>query len=95
MTRLSIRKGIMETIEGRLLTARDISKALGIGEKDVIEHLVHVRRTVGRKRFVLEPPECLRCGFVFRKRERLKTPGRCPLCRSEEITEARYGIMEE
>lgn len=33
------------------------------------------------------------CGFTFRKRERLSTPSRCPVCRSEEITETRYGIL--
>lgn len=45
-------------------------------------------------RFVVEPSECLKCGFVFKKRDRLKTPGKCPVCKSEEITETRYGVAE-
>ncbi len=88
----SIRMRIMEAIEGEPLTARDISKVVGTSEREVLEHLEHVRRSVGRNSFVIVPPECKRCGFVFTKRERLKTPGRCPLCRSEVISEARYGI---
>ena len=45
----------------------------------------------GPVRLVTTPPECLACGFSFRKRrrERFSTPGRCPVCRSERIAPAR------
>lgn len=95
---LTVRKMIAEILKGGMFTAKDISKAAGIREKEVLEHLPHIARTThggGGKRFVVEPSVCLSCGFVFRKRERLKTPGRCPVCRSEEITETRFGITEE
>ncbi len=49
----------------------------------------------GGLRFVVEQSNCLSCGFEFRKRERLKTPSRCPICSSEEITEMRFGIIKE
>lgn len=82
-----------------MLTTKDISKAVGIKEKDVIDHLPHVAKSLSKARadmsgrFVIEPARCLDCGFVFRKRERLKNPGKCPICNSEGITEARYGII--
>lgn len=91
----------MEAVRGKMLTARDISRAVGIREKEVLEHLPHVARTVGSSkealtvRFVVQPSECVSCGFVFKKRDRLKTPSRCPVCRSEEITEMRFGIIEK
>lgn len=90
---------IIEVLRTGMLTARDISQAVGIKEKDVIEHLPHVAKSVrhsgsGEERFVVEPSECLNCAFVFKKRERLRTPGKCPVCRSEEITETRYGVVE-
>lgn len=89
----------MDALRGRMLTAREVSKAIGISEKEVIEHLPHVEKTVNRSgasasRFLVNPSECLSCGFIFRKRDRLKTPGKCPVCKSEEITETRYGIVE-
>lgn len=93
---LTIRQQITEALKGGMLTAKDISKAVGIKEKDALEHLPHVARSIPQDsgyRLVVEPSECLSCGFVFRKRERLKTPSKCPVCRSEEITEMRFGII--
>lgn len=77
------------------MSAKDISKAVSIMEKEVAGHLSHIGRSLsaaGNARLVVEPSECLKCGFVFKKRERLKTPSRCPVCKSEEITETRFKI---
>lgn len=94
---LTARQSIIEAISGRKLTSKEISGAVGIREKDVLEHLDHISRSFHKGRpdgrvFVVEPSECLDCGFVFRKRERLRTPSRCPVCKSEGITETRFGI---
>jgi len=68
-------------------------------EKEVQGHLAHIARSVaaagGPERFVVEPSSCINCGFVFKKRDRLKTPSRCPICASEEITETRFKITQE
>ena len=75
------------------MTAKDISREVGIKEKEVGAHLAHIARSLhGSGRFVMEPSMCLNCGFIFKKRERMRTPGRCPKCRSEEISETRYGV---
>lgn len=98
---LTARQKIIDILKGAALTARDISRAVGLKEKDVLEHLPHVAKTVsaGKEaasaRFVVTPSECVSCGFVFKKRDRLKTPSRCPVCRSEEITEMKFGIVME
>lgn len=90
----------MDAVKGMMLTAKDISKIVGLKEKEVLTHLPHVAKTVNSSkeasaRFVVQPSECVSCGFVFKKRERLKTPSRCPVCRSEEITEMRFGIIDD
>lgn len=93
---LTDRQRITEALKGGMLTAKDISRAAGISEKDVLGHLPHIHRSAlggeDGSAFVVEPSECLSCGFVFKKRERLRTPSRCPVCRSEKITETRFGI---
>lgn len=95
---LTVRQKIAEALNGAFLTAREISQAVGIREKEVLDHLPHVARSASsgpdRARFVIQPSSCLSCGFVFRKRERLNTPSRCPVCASEEITGTRYGILK-
>jgi len=46
----------------------------------------------GAYRLVVVPAQCERCGFAFRKRGRLKRPGKCPLCRSESVQEPLFSV---
>lgn len=74
-------------------TARDISRRLGIREREVYEHLPHVEKSLGNDtKLIAQPARCLDCGFVFRKRTRFTTPGKCPVCRSEAIVPPVYGM---
>lgn len=90
----TVRREIFSALKGRPLSAREISAAVHIPEKEVYGHLEHIRKTVSKKELtlVINPAECLKCGFVFRKRERLTKPGRCPVCRSELIQEPLFSI---
>jgi len=76
------------------VSAGEISSALGIGEKEVYGHLEHIRRSIhaGGGVLVVTPAACRACGFVFAKREKLKPPGRCPVCRSEAISDPLFHI---
>ena len=71
-------------------TARDLSRRVGIAERDVAEHLRHLERSVRRsgERLVVEPSVCLSCGFTFthRERHRYTRPGRCPGCHGRRIS---------
>ena len=85
----------MELLTGRMLSSRQLAALVGIRERQVEEHLIHIVKSVGRdrsRRFVLEPSECQDCGFVLKDRSRLTRPSRCPQCRSENTTAPRYGI---
>jgi predicted Zn-ribbon and HTH transcriptional regulator len=68
-------------------TARDLSVAVGIREKDVAEHLAHLARSLAHEgeRLVVEPASCIACGYRFSERSRLSRPGACPRCRSTRI----------
>lgn len=68
---------------------------VGISERQVEDHLGHIVKSVAHDRslrFVLEPPACTECDFIFRERSRITRPSRCPKCRSEAISEPRYSI---
>jgi transcriptional regulator len=91
---LTLRKGIAQALEEEALDLREISRRFRIREKEALDHLQHVARSVEpEKRFIMEPPSCNVCGFSFKKRTRLNTPGRCPLCRSESINPPRFQII--
>jgi transcriptional regulator len=87
----TLRHEIIALLGAETLTTREISELVGISEKEVLEHLEHVRIAL-HGGLVMTPALCMACGFTFRKRERLKGPGRCPVCKSEHIAEPRFSI---
>jgi predicted Zn-ribbon and HTH transcriptional regulator len=83
----TIRSALRRALAEGPATARDLSSAIGIREKDVAEHLEHLARTLAREgaRLVVEPASCMACGYQFSDRARLTRPGSCPSCRSPRI----------
>ncbi len=93
----TIRRQIIAMLKAGMISAKDISSEVRISEKEVYEHLDHIRRTLnkGDRRFELIPAECAKCGFIFSKRDRLKKPGRCPVCKAELIREPLFSIEHD
>ena len=92
--RETIRKRIASVLDSVPMSAKDISVEVGISEKEVYGHLEHIRKTLNRREriFTVTPAACRQCGFVFRKREKLRKPGRCPVCQSEKIDEPIFSV---
>ncbi|MCG6905202.1 MAG: transcriptional regulator [Desulfobacteraceae bacterium] len=90
----TIRQALVELLSGEPLSARELSRILGIREKEVCEHLVHIGRTAGarRQKLLTLPFACLDCGFVFRDRKRFTRPGKCPRCRGTHIEVPRFQL---
>ena len=89
------RQRMIDLLIGTRLATHQLAQMLGIPERQVEEHLTHVAKTIARdktRKFILDPARCQDCDFVFRDRQRLTRPSRCPHCRSEGITAPRYGI---
>lgn len=95
MEALSLRRRIIALLSKKEMDARDLSQELGLKEKEIYEHLVHVERSVAasRGRFVITPSQCLLCGYVFEDRRRLTRPGRCPQCRRSKIQNPSFRIL--
>jgi len=90
---LTLRQAIRELLLEQPLSALELSRRLGLPEKEILEHLAHLARAPGPGlEFVLEPAVCKLCGFVFAKRERLTTPSRCPRCRGQSLRRPRYHL---
>jgi len=88
----TVRRSILALLENGPCTALELSVAVRRPEKDVLDHLEHLRKSLrpGNRRLVVSPAKCRECGFVFRKRERVKSPGRCPLCKGEAISDPAF-----
>ena len=90
----TLRREIIETLQGHAVSAKEISAIVGIREKDVDGHLEHIQRSMHNygRILLITPAECKMCGFIFRKRKRFNKPGKCPVCRSESIAEPLFSI---
>lgn len=89
----TFRKEIAEALAREAMDLREISQRFRLREKEVLDHLPHIAKSVYPKKLRMEPPVCLQCGFGFKKRERLSVPSRCPICKSESISPPRYRIL--
>jgi predicted Zn-ribbon and HTH transcriptional regulator len=83
----TIRKYITALLEQETLSAKDLSQYMRIPQKDISDHLEHIRKTLNKnnQRLVIIPAQCEKCGFVYKKRDRFSKPGKCPVCRSSLI----------
>jgi len=83
----TLRQSILDCLEQGPVTARELSALVRIREKDVAPHLEHLEKSLRRsgKHLVIEPAECLQCGFRFEKRRRFTKPSACPRCRCQRI----------
>ena len=84
----TVRQRIAEALREGPATAKDLSRQVGISEHEVAGHLEHLARSLRARgeKLLMQPPECLDCGFAFPGRERTTRPSRCPRCRSRRLT---------
>jgi predicted Zn-ribbon and HTH transcriptional regulator len=71
-----------------------LSQVVGRPEREVAEHLAHLERSLRHsdEELLVEPAQCLSCGFVFEERRRKSKPGSCPGCRNPRITRPLFSI---
>jgi hypothetical protein len=91
----TLRQWIVSLLSDQEMDVRDLSQELGLKEREIYEHLVHVERSVAasRGRFVITPSQCLLCGYVFEDRRRLTRPSRCPQCRRSKLQNPSFRIL--
>ena len=70
------RQDMLTLLAGRSLDSKDISRELSITEKEVFEHLAHISRgsRAGNYTLIVDPYQCLSCGFAFKDRKKLSKP---------------------
>ncbi len=90
----TIRQQIVELLLDEEMDARDLSREVGVKEKEVYDHLNHIARSMAAKgkQLNIHPSECLNCGYVFKDRTRFTRPGRCPRCRESRLINPSFKI---
>jgi predicted Zn-ribbon and HTH transcriptional regulator len=103
----TVRQDIALALRAGPATARDLSKAVGASEKQVLDHLEHLAKSLRARGGELAitpaecrgrdgqlPAECLDCGFVFSRREKPARPSRCAKCHGGRLTLPEFAIRE-
>ena len=79
---VTIRQEILRLLEDDQLTVSDLSGIIGKTEKELYDHLAHLLVSGS---LTIIPAECLKCGYVFENRKKVKKPGKCPDCKGTYI----------
>ncbi|MEJ2673161.1 MAG: transcriptional regulator [Deltaproteobacteria bacterium] len=90
------RQAMKELLAEQPRSSLELSQLLSLPEKEVLEHLSHLARAPGAgAHFQIIPAVCRHCGFVFKKRQRLNRPSRCPICQHESISRPRFALAKK
>lgn len=83
----TLRQNLMRLLYGSPKDIWSLSQALGIKEKEALEHLPHIAKSAAARgaKLIIQPAVCRSCGFEFKDRRRLSPPGRCPRCKQSRI----------
>jgi predicted Zn-ribbon and HTH transcriptional regulator len=87
------RKRILEALEANPMAAEEIATLVEAKVKTVLRDLEHIKlslRNQGKGLYV-EPPFCHSCGELI-KVYKVKNVRKCPKCRSENISKAKFFI---
>ena len=95
--KMTIRQRIQLELEIGFLSCRELSQLVHQSEKEVRDHLEHLRLSLRQqeKNLIIDPPVCRKCGFVFEQRSRLAKPGKCPTCRHTGIEPPFFSIVDK
>lgn len=92
----TVRESLQRALREGPATLQELSGAVRIAEKQLLDHLEHLARSLASQGqpLQIEPSRCLACGFLFDARKRLGKPSRCPQCKSTRISQPKFSIGE-
>jgi predicted Zn-ribbon and HTH transcriptional regulator len=88
----TIRQAVIRWLEIEERSIGDLSKEIGNSEREIIAHLEQIAQTQALR---IIPVECLRCGFIFRLRKRIKKPSKCPECKNTYLEEPLFSMKTD
>ncbi len=95
MVEYTRRQRLTEDLKNGWINIRALSMIYKFPEKVIADDIEHIKKSIShRGKLMLKPAECINCGFVFKEREKIKSPSRCPKCKSERIKEGMVMLVE-
>ena len=86
---------MIELLEKEPWTLMSLAGFFGVPLKVIEDDISHIEKSVASSyKFKITSPDCEACGFIFQKKK-LKKPSRCPMCKSERITEPLLELVKK
>ncbi|OQX18898.1 MAG: hypothetical protein BWK75_06165 [Candidatus Altiarchaeales archaeon A3] len=95
MVEYTRRQRLTEDLKNGWISIRALSMSYKFPEKVIADDIEHIKKSISRRgKLMLKPAECINCGFVFKEREKIKGPSKCPECKSERIKDGMFMLVE-
>lgn len=88
------RQQIIEILEQNGQSAQQLANYFQTTVKDILEDLEHIDKSIKPRKLKITPAYCKSCNFVFRGREKISRPTKCPRCNSEWIEAQMFGVQQ-
>jgi hypothetical protein len=85
----TIRQELLKFLDGTTASIGTISRELGESEKNLYDYLSQLNET---RQLSIIPAKCLKCGYKFEHRKKIKKPSKCPVCKSTYIRQPAYTL---
>ncbi len=86
------RQQIIEILQENRQTAQQLANYFQTTLKEIIEDLQHIQKSIKPKKLKINPAYCKKCNFVFKERDKISKPSKCPRCKSEWIEAQMFEI---
>lgn len=91
----TVRQRLQELLRQGQWNSLDLSRELSVQEREIFDHLQHVKKSLRGEQLVVTPYSCQTCEYLFKSRDRLDRPGRCPKCWGTHIRMAEFSISRQ
>ncbi len=87
------RKDLMNLLLENAMSVTDIARLMEMHPREVEDDIRHLLKSVKHKgyRARVTPAQCRKCGFTFGQ-DKLRKPGKCPLCHATWISEPKLSL---
>lgn len=79
------REQIIELLKKEERTVKSLANIFATTPAEILEDLKHIEISIKPLKLKYQPAFCKKCGFVFKERDKIKKPSKCPRCRAEWI----------
>lgn len=87
------RRDLLALLEREPMSVNEIARLMEVPPADVQDDLQHLLKSLRHtgQRIEVQPAHCRKCGFRF-KEDKLRKPGRCPICKGSWISEPKIAV---